>query len=252
MRISKENRLNRLRASMIKSFGFDSITKNTIFIDNKTPIEGYCGKHNMIFENKIKDIYRGMGCVLCYRDRQKFKSLKTTGMFIEDAKRIHGENYDYSNVDYKDCRIEVEIICKIHKSFWQKPKYHLEGKGCKKCGSVSKCVKENSFGRSKFRKLVERNEGKGTLYIIECFNDTERFYKVGITGNSTKVRFHGKRNMPYRYKILKEIKGDADFILNMERALHVRLGDYHYIPSIGFSGHKTECFSRIGSLLNEY
>ena len=59
---------------------------------------------------------------------------KTTEQFIEDAKLVHGDKYDYSKVEYKNNYTKVIIDCPIHGSFWQTPKKHLAGSGCRKCG----------------------------------------------------------------------------------------------------------------------
>ena len=47
--------------------------------------------------------------------------------FIEKAIKIHGEKYDYSIVDYKNSKIKINIICKIHGIFVQTPNSHLKG-----------------------------------------------------------------------------------------------------------------------------
>ena len=57
----------------------------------------------------------------------------TTENFIEKAREIHGNKYDYSKTVYKSAKIKVCIICPIHGEFWQTPNGHLNGYGCKKC-----------------------------------------------------------------------------------------------------------------------
>lgn len=57
----------------------------------------------------------------------------TTEEWIEEAKKVHGDKYDYSNVIYKGAFEKVCIICKKHGEFWQKANNHLNGDGCKKC-----------------------------------------------------------------------------------------------------------------------
>lgn len=55
-------------------------------------------------------------------------------MFIERARAVHGDTYDYSKVEYKNNRTPVEIICPEHGSFWQRPGEHLtRRRGCPKC-----------------------------------------------------------------------------------------------------------------------
>jgi hypothetical protein len=54
--------------------------------------------------------------------------------FIEKARLIHGNKYDYSLVNYVTNRIKIKIICPIHGEFEQIPRDHLSKKGCIKCG----------------------------------------------------------------------------------------------------------------------
>lgn len=58
---------------------------------------------------------------------------KTTGEFIKDAEKIHGQKYDYSKVDYFDSKTKIIIICRQHSNFMQIPNDHLNGAGCPKC-----------------------------------------------------------------------------------------------------------------------
>lgn len=57
----------------------------------------------------------------------------TTESFIEKAKSVHGETFNYKNVDYKNCGAKVEIICQKHGSFFQRPDHHWAGHGCILC-----------------------------------------------------------------------------------------------------------------------
>lgn len=43
-----------------------------------------------------------------------------TEKFIEKAKKVYGDKYDYSKVEYKNCSSKVEIICPEHGSFFFK------------------------------------------------------------------------------------------------------------------------------------
>jgi hypothetical protein len=52
----------------------------------------------------------------------------TNDEFIEKAIKIHGDFYDYSEVNYINTRTKVCIICPIHGRFWQTPNSHLSGK----------------------------------------------------------------------------------------------------------------------------
>lgn len=68
----------------------------------------------------------------------------TTEEFIEKARKIHGNKYDYSKVVYVNSQTKVCIICPIHGEFWQRPNDHLNGYGCNKCGIIKTNLKNSS------------------------------------------------------------------------------------------------------------
>lgn len=74
---------------------------------------------------------------------------KTTEEFIADARKVHGNKYDYSKVDYKGHRKPVCIICLEHGEFYQTPESHLAQRGCRKCG-IEKERKNNTLTNEQF------------------------------------------------------------------------------------------------------
>ena len=70
-------------------------------------------------------------------------------MFIEKAKEIHGDKYDYSLVEYKNNKTKIKIICKEHGIFEQSPYLHLKGSGCPKC-YYKKLSNQNTFTINEF------------------------------------------------------------------------------------------------------
>lgn len=66
------------------------------------------------------------------KDILKLKGNETFN-FIQKAKKIHGERYDYSKVVYKGSKIKVSIRCPEHGLFLQTPNEHLKGCGCPIC-----------------------------------------------------------------------------------------------------------------------
>lgn len=53
--------------------------------------------------------------------------------FIKKSKLKHFDKYDYSKVNYINDLTKVNIICKKHGNFEQRPKDHCSGRGCRKC-----------------------------------------------------------------------------------------------------------------------
>lgn len=64
-------------------------------------------------------------------------AINKTEYFINQAKEIHGNKYDYSLVNYINSNTKIKIICPIHGEFEQKPTIHLDNSSCPKCGSIS-------------------------------------------------------------------------------------------------------------------
>lgn len=77
----------------------------------------------------------------------------TTKDFVERARKIHGDRFDYSNVQYKNYNTPVEIICKEHGSFMQKPDVHLRGHGCPKCAKSGVKLSQEEFENRVYNKF---------------------------------------------------------------------------------------------------
>lgn len=83
------------------------------------------------------------------------KKIKTKEEFIEKAKLVHGDKYDYSHVNYVNSHEKVCIICPKHGEFWQSPKDHLRKRGCPKCGRESTTQKKIKYNTESFISLVK-------------------------------------------------------------------------------------------------
>ena len=70
---------------------------------------------------------------MCSHQKKSASFSLTKDQFIEKARKVHGDRYDYSKVEYVNNRTKVCIICPIHGEFWQSPSKHLSGHGCPKC-----------------------------------------------------------------------------------------------------------------------
>lgn len=131
---------------------------------------------------------RGQGCKECSLVKISKKFSWNTEYFIQEAKKIHGDKYDYSLVDYKSYHKRVSIICPLHGNFTQTPSKHISSKaGCRVCNkSISKKEKELYDFIIKFYPVVQTYkpkflEGKHIdIYIPDL--------KLGIEYNG--VAFH--------------------------------------------------------------
>ena len=211
-------------------YGYSLVNYKT----NATKIKIICKSHG-VFEQIPKDHLKGSGCKACCYEA---KASTAKSEFANKASLIHNNLYSYELVDYKTNITKVSIICKEHGVFEQTPNSHLKGHGCAKCAE-----EESGWSRSHFaEKCDKNNNGLGILYILECFNDSEKFLKIGITSRSVKERYHSKTLMPYAYRVLDEIVGSPTYIYDLETKLHQINKQNQYVPSISFKGSVTECF----------
>lgn len=105
-----------------------------------THVNVVCPIHG-VFSIKPLHLLHGHGCKKCGQISGHDKQRKTTEEFIAEAKKVHGDKYNYSKVVYVNRDTKVCIICPIHGEFWQTPHSHLNKQGCPYC-SESKLEKE--------------------------------------------------------------------------------------------------------------
>lgn len=94
-------------------------------------------KHKVIIGCKIHGDFEqnpqchrsGQGCPEC----SVFNRKVDTDIFIEDSRKIHGNKYDYSKVEYTKNKNKVTIICPKHGDFEQQALSHKRGFGCPRC-----------------------------------------------------------------------------------------------------------------------
>jgi hypothetical protein len=95
-----------------------------------------CPEHG-VFEQRAGQHKNGSDCPRCALGKRGKKRTKTTEQFIEEAKAVHGDKYDYSLVEYTGCFNKVKIICSKHGEFEQAPNDHKKGSNCPLCARRS-------------------------------------------------------------------------------------------------------------------
>lgn len=111
------------------------------YVNNRVKIKIICKKDDHdIFEQSPGKHLQGQGCNKCGIIISSMKLRKTTNKFIQDAIKIHGDKYDYTNVFYTNSSTKVTIVCSLHGPFSQSPPHHLKGQGCNKCLMCPSCM----------------------------------------------------------------------------------------------------------------
>jgi len=189
-----------------------------------------CKKHGS-FSQTPKDHLQGSGCKKCATEIEHNKQRSNTEEFIEKAKIIHKNIYDYSKTIYIDAKSDIIIICKSHKEFTQRPNNHLNGSGCPKCSGVYRqgcnefvekakelygdiydysnieyknvdtiieilCKTHGKFNKTPYNH-INRNQGctKCSLYKkyskiqIEWLKFTSKYYNIDIQNGENDIEF---------------------------------------------------------------
>lgn len=95
-------------------------------------------EHHGVFSVLAKNHIGGSGCPLCTSSSRYLRTSQSNidrikKNIINDFKKIHGDRYDYSLVDYQGRREKVKIVCKVHGEFEQIAGFHKSGSGCPFC-----------------------------------------------------------------------------------------------------------------------
>lgn len=120
------------KANLIHNNKYDYSKVEYTNIKNKVII--HCNKHGD-FEQIAEKHLDGCGCPSCANEDLSIRYTKTTEQFIEEARKVHGDKYNYDKVNYVDSKTKVIIHCPEHGDFEQAPSNHLQKQGCPQCGN---------------------------------------------------------------------------------------------------------------------
>lgn len=134
---------------------------------------------------------KGCGCTKCNNNKKRI----TRDEFIKKAMKIHGNKYDYSQVEYKGAHKKIKIICPKHGEFEQFANFHIRGHGCLQCS-----IKKRSYLRTKTLKNFIRDAIK--------IHKNKYDYSASIYKNSaTKIKILCKKHGVFEQRPADHLKG---------------------------------------------
>ena len=102
---------------------------------------------------------------------------KTTEEFIEEARKVHGDKYDYSKVMYVNCKTKVIVTCHQHGDFCITPDNHIRQRGCPICRYIRPKVVISGFVNDLISvKTTEKSYITWQSMIVRCYSDKSRDY----------------------------------------------------------------------------
>ena len=181
------------------------------YINAKTRIEIICpvhGKFTQIPYNHLS----GKGCKECgFIENGRNRSI-TLEKFLEKARNVHGDKYDYSKSKVENYKTKIEIICKIHGSFFQTPNNHLRGKGCKECGMESTLNHIYENCSSSTEDFIKKSK--------ELHRDTYDYSKVEYENNYTQVEIKCEEHGSFLQSPKDHLRGHGCHICGLLKARH--------------------------------
>lgn len=153
---------------------------------------------------------------------------KTTEQYIKEAKKVHGNKYDYSLVKYKRSNEKIKIICPIHGEFLQNPRNHLERHGCYKCG-------RNMITEEQFIEQANKIHNNKYDYSLVNYVNSSKKVKIicpehGIYKQSPGKHLAGQScKKCMKYKLRKHFQLPKKEVIKRAKKVHGDKYDYSLI-----------------------
>jgi len=167
----------RIGATEIHGYKYDY--SEVEYINSNTKVKIICKACGTCFLQKPNDHLLGKGCRICHFKKLAKSRTLSIEDFIDRARSVHGDRYDYSKSKYITALTKIEIICSEHGSFWQVPASHFDGHGCHRCKVENQTLDTNDF-------LKMAYEIHGDTY---CYDKT--IYKYNKEDVIITCRMHG-------------------------------------------------------------
>lgn len=102
-----------------------------------------CAKHGE-YDQTPSDHLKGSGCRSCGFERI------STADFIKNARKVHGDRYDYLKSHFVKSHVKTNVTCEIHGDFQISPHQHQNGTGCPACSKLNRGKKKAENAGEKF------------------------------------------------------------------------------------------------------
>lgn len=152
-----------------------------VFYENRnSKVIIICPKHGDFLQTPASHL-AGQGCPKCKVDSIKRKLSSTKKKFEIEARKIHGDKYEYDLVVYKNANTCVKILCKEHGVFLQTPANHLHSKqNCPKCASskaeilINNYLENNNFHYKHQFRIKECKDKRSLPFDFAIFADVDK------------------------------------------------------------------------------
>ena len=161
-KINKEKFIQKANEIHNNKYNYSKIN----YINNMIKIEIICPEHGSFWQTPSNHIHKKLkqGCPICGHNKAGLNTRFSKEEFIQKAKEVHGDKYDYSKINYTTMKKKIEIICPEHGSFWQIPDNHIrKAYGCPNC--------DESHGEAQINLWLNKNGYKEKFIREKTFTN---------------------------------------------------------------------------------
>ena len=164
----------------------------TIYTRSNQKVTIICREHGP-FQQQANNHLMGQGCQKCGVEYVSGLRRKTTEQFIEEAREIFGDKYDYSQVEYSGAFDKITIICPEHGPFEATPDNHVNGKKhCRGCAIEALTRTTEQFIKEARAKHGDKYDYSLTEYINIASNVTIICREHGPFEQSANAHLQGR------------------------------------------------------------
>lgn len=182
------------------------------YLNNQSKVIITCREHGDFIQRAGSHL-AGNRCKKCFIEESKL----STEQFINNAKKVHGDKYNYDKVKYIGNKKKIEITCSKHGSFWVTPNSHISEKtGCRFCmeskgeKAVEMCLRKYNIKYIREYKILPYPY-RYDFYLYELdiyieFNGLQHYKPIDIFGGMSSY-LKTKENDNIKKTIIKENNG---------------------------------------------
>lgn len=165
------------------------------YIDANKKVKIYCNTCKEFFYQYPMNHLGGHGCAKCAQKRVADKQRHSLKDFIKKAQAVHGNTYDYSQVNYVKMREKVKIGCPYCGNFfYQTPIAHVRGQDCP-CQKGAKTLEKQGLGLEEFVRRAQNTHGNLYDYSQVEYKGAKRKVKIFCTRCGTYFWQKPERHM---------------------------------------------------------
>lgn len=172
-RLSHDEFLQRL-LELNTGYGLDEVRYESM----SKHITLVCKEHGRFSAQAGNVLYRKSGCPKCAVESNGKRSRKSFESYVNRARAVHGERFEYLGVEYENAQAYLRVYCREHGEFRQSAQDHLRGIGCQKCSKPM-------FDHGSF--IAIANQVHGAVYDYSLSE-----YRYAIEPVTILCKRHGK------------------------------------------------------------